>query len=68
MNHNKEDTYDVRDEKGIKITDPNKAKAHIANYFEELYQAREGDMSHNKWTDHHQQNGKQHSKNTPQQK
>ena len=34
-------TYDMIDEEGNKIDDPEKAKEHIANFYENLYQARE---------------------------
>ena len=32
--------YDTMDEQGRIIEDPTKAKEHIANFFEDLYQAR----------------------------
>ena len=32
------------------ITDPERAKEHIANYFEELYQAREREEAYKQWT------------------
>ena len=50
INHNKNDEYDTKNEEGRKITDPEETKEHIANYFENLYQAREGEESHKQWT------------------
>ena len=32
------------------LTDPGKMKSHIADYFEDLYQAREGEQTHEAWT------------------
>ena len=52
INHNKEDNYDTKDENGNTISDPQKEKEHIAKYFENLYQAREGAPSHTAWTTH----------------
>ena len=52
LNHNKNDNYDTYDEEGKPITDPHEIKEHVANYFEELYQAREGEDSHSNWTKH----------------
>ena len=46
-----EDEYDTIDEDGYVIKDPEEAKKHIANYFENLYQAREGTEEYQKWTD-----------------
>ena len=46
-----EDQYETIDEEGTTIKNPNKAKQHIADFFEDLYQAREGAESHQKWTD-----------------
>ena len=37
-------------EDDITITDPEKTKNHIADYFEDLYQAREGEQTHEAWT------------------
>ncbi len=51
-NHNRRDDIETKDENGITITDPNEAKNHIANYYEQLYQAREGEESHKQWTQH----------------
>ena len=42
--------YDTIDEDGNTITDPEEAKEHIANYFEDLYQAREADEEAKEWT------------------
>ena len=49
--HNR-DEYDTKDEDGNKITNPTLAKEHIATYYEDLYQAREGEDSHAHWTEH----------------
>ena len=48
-------TYDTITEEGIKIEDPETAKDHIANYYENLYQAREGKETHKQWTETIQQ-------------
>ena len=45
----KED-YDTITEDDITITDPENTKKHIADYFEDLYQAREGEQTHEAWT------------------
>ena len=42
--------YETIDEKGDTITHPDKAKNHIAEYFENLYTAREGDANYHGWT------------------
>ena len=52
LNHNKNDAYETRDEEGKTIENPEMAKEHIADYFENLYQAREGEKSHEEWTEH----------------
>ena len=41
LGSNKPLEYDVITEDGTKITDPTESKTHIANYYENLYQARE---------------------------
>ena len=43
--------YDTLDEEGISIENPDKAKEHIAEYFENLYQARPGKPEYEAWTD-----------------
>ena len=40
MNKTRED-YDIIDENNLYVKDPEKAKTHVADYFEDLYQARE---------------------------
>ena len=45
-----EHNYDTIDEEGNIIEDANQAKDHIANYFESLYQAREGTPEYEQWT------------------
>ena len=52
MNHNQIGEYTTKDEEGRPIINPTESKEHIANYFEDLYQAREGDKSHENWTKH----------------
>ena len=52
MNHNNHDDYDTIDENGNPIKDPDTAKDHIADYFENLYQAREGEEIYEQWTNH----------------
>ena len=42
--------YKTTTEEGKYLTDPQETKDHIANYFEELYQAREGTPEYSKWT------------------
>ena len=42
----------MRDEERKTIENPEIAKEHIADYFENLYQAREGEKSHEQWTEH----------------
>jgi hypothetical protein len=52
MNHNTKEEYEIIDEQENTINNPNKAKDHIADYFEDLYQARDGENSHKTWTHH----------------
>ncbi len=42
--------YDVKDEEGNTIEDEEEAKEHIANYYENLYQARPGTQEYEEWT------------------
>jgi hypothetical protein len=51
LNHNTQVEYDIIDEGGTPLTDSTKAKKYIADYFEDLYQAREGEESHAGWTE-----------------
>ena len=51
----KNDTYETISEEGVKIENPEAAKDHIANFYENLYQAREGKESHKLWTETIQQ-------------
>ncbi len=44
--------YDTMDEDGNLIKDPEKAKDHVAKYFQDLYQARPGTEEYKWWTDH----------------
>ena len=52
INHNKNEDYTTKDENGNKIDNPEQAKEHIAEYYDNLYQAREGEESHKTWTEH----------------
>ena len=42
--------YNTLKEDGRRITDPQETKDHIADYFEDLYQAREGTEEYDEWT------------------
>ena len=44
--------YDLITEDGHKIMDSTKHRNYIADYFEELYQAREGSKEYENWTSH----------------
>ncbi len=44
--------YDIRKEDGTVITDPEEARKHCADYFEDLYQARPGTTEYKEWTTH----------------
>ena len=46
----KRTTHETRDEEGQLLTDPERAKEHIAKYFEELYRAREVSEEGRAWT------------------
>jgi len=48
----KDDNYDTIDNVKKTITDLERTKVHIANYFKTLYQAREGETSHIDFTNH----------------
>ena len=43
--------YDILDDDNNPINNPTHAKKHIADYFENLYQAREGDELYKEWTE-----------------
>ncbi len=43
--------YDTVDENGTTLDDPEEAKEHIATYYENLYQAREGTEEYKEWTE-----------------
>ena len=49
---NNNEEYDLVTEEGYVITDPEKAKNEIANYFENLYKAREGLEEYEPWNKH----------------
>ena len=42
--------YDTITEEGTTLTDPEESKEHIANFYENLYQAREGSKEYETWT------------------
>ena len=42
--------YDTITEDNITITEPAETKNHIADYFENLCQSREGEQTHESWT------------------
>ena len=50
-NGKSEDDYDVITEDDTVITDPEEAKEYIAQYYENLYQAREGTEKYKEWTE-----------------
>ncbi len=52
LKHNNQEIYPIKDENGKPITTPQEAKDHVANYYENLYQARKGEDSHRRWTEH----------------
>jgi len=56
--------YEVIDEDGNKIGDPQTAQEHIANYYEQLYQAREGRETAKEWTEHIKKEEKDKEKET----
>ena len=45
------DPYDTITEEGTKLTNPEEAKEYIAQYYEQLYQAREGTIEYQEWTE-----------------
>ena len=44
--------YDLVTEDDEKVTDGNRQKEYIATYYEDLYQAREGNPEYERWTKH----------------
>ncbi len=48
----KELEYEIMDEEGNTISNPEEAKEHVASYFQELYQARPGTHAYKKWTEY----------------
>ena len=46
----KYEKYDLIDETGRKVVNTKDADKYIANYFEDLYQAREGESEQEEWT------------------
>ena len=51
LTRNRTDEYDTKDEEGNIIQNPKLAKEHIANYFENLYTAREEEEGYQEWTE-----------------
>ena len=47
-----QDDYDTITEEGKTLTDPGETKDYIADFYENLYQAREGTEGYVKWTEH----------------
>ena len=52
LSQGKNESYDLITEDGTKITDPEKSKEYIADFYENLYQAREGTREYENWTEH----------------
>ena len=48
----KNDDYDLITEEGIPVTNPEESKEYIANFYENLYKAREGTPEYEEWTNH----------------
>ena len=46
----KDEKYDLIEETGRKVVNAKDADEYIANYFEDLYQAREGESEQEEWT------------------
>ncbi len=46
-----ENTYDTITETGDRLEDPEETRQYIADFYENLYQAREGTLEYQKWTD-----------------
>ena len=46
----KDEKYDLIEETGRKVVNAKDAIEYIANYFEDLYQAREGESEQEEWT------------------
>ena len=44
------DGYDIFDEDNEPITSPTLVNTHVASYYENLYQAREGESQYQEWT------------------
>ena len=50
MSQGRNETYDLITEDGTQITDPEKSKELIADFYENLYQARPGTKEYEQWT------------------
>ena len=50
LNNKAHEEYDTVTEENTIIENPEESKEHIANYFENLYQAREGEKKYEEWT------------------
>ena len=51
LSQGKNETYDLITEEGEKITEPEESKEYIANFYENLYKAREGTPEYQMWTE-----------------
>ena len=63
LNTKQRDQYDTITEEGTHIECPQKSKEYIANYFENLYQARRGEEDYKTWTETIQTTIKETEKN-----
>ena len=59
LSQGKNDNYDLVTEEGQKVTDPEQSKEYIANFYENLYKAREGTEAYEGWTKHIKEHVKQ---------
>ena len=50
LSQGKNETYDLITEEGELITEPEASKEYIANFYEQLYKAREGTPEYEAWT------------------
>ena len=60
-----EEEYDTITEEGVTLTKPEEAKEYIANFYENLYQAREGCDEYKIWTEKIINTVKEIDKNIP---
>jgi hypothetical protein len=64
-NNNNATNQTLITEDGRSVENPQEAKNYIANYFENLYKAREGNQSYQHWTDHIKDTVRTITKSTP---